>query len=59
MAREDRQELVETIDELKNQIMELTTRLENGAVSLKSLSDVCTFRAADFHAMINDIRQQQ
>ena len=52
MAREDRQEMAETIDKLKNQVMELTTRLENGAVSLKSLSDVCTFRAADFHAMI-------
>ena len=49
----------ETINELKNQVMELTTRLENGAVSLKSISDVCTFRAVDFHAMITDIRQQQ
>ena len=59
MAREDRQEMAETINELKNQVMELTTRLENGAVLLKNLSDVCTFRAADFHAMISDIRQQQ
>ena len=59
MAREDRQELEETIEELKNQITELTTRLENGAMALKSFSDVCTFRAADFHALINDIRQQQ
>ena len=59
MAREDRQEMAETIEELKNQVMELTTKLENSAVSLKSLRDVCTFRATDFHAMINDLRQQQ
>ena len=59
MAREDQLEIAETIEELKNQVMELTTKLENRAVSLKSLSDVCTFRAADFHAMINDLRQQQ
>ena len=59
MAREDRQELEATIDELKNQITELTTKLESGALALKSFSDVCTFRAADFHTLINDIRQQQ
>ena len=45
MAREDRQELEATIDELKNQITELTTKLESGALALKSFSDVCTFRA--------------
>ena len=28
-------------------------------MALKSFSDVCTFRAADFHALINDIQQQQ
>ena len=50
MAREDRQELAETAKELKSQITELTTRLENSAISLKSLSNVCTFRAVDFHA---------
>ena len=59
MGREDRMEMAETIEELKSQVTELTTKLENGAVSLKSLSDVCTFRAADFHAMVNDLRQQQ
>ena len=38
MAREDRQELEATVDELKNQITELTTKLESGALALKSLA---------------------
>ena len=59
IAREDREEMTETINELKNQVLELTNKIETGAASLKSLNDVCTFRAADFHAMISDIRQQQ
>ena len=59
MAREERQELETTVDELKNQITELTTKLENRAMALKSFSDVCTFRAADFHTLINNIQQQQ
>ena len=56
IAREDREEMMETINELKNQVLELTNKIETGAALLKSLSDVCTFRAADFHAMISDIR---
>ena len=51
--------MTETINELKNQVLELTNKIETGAASLKSLSAVCTFRAVDFHAMISDIRQQQ
>ena len=58
IAREDREEMTETINKLKNQVLELTNKIETGAVLLKNLSDVCTFRAADFHAMISDIRQQ-
>ena len=57
IAREDWKEMTETINELKNQVLELTNRIETGAASLKSLSDICTFRTADFHAMISDIRQ--
>ena len=49
LAREERQDLETTVDELKNQISELTTKLESGVLALKSFSDVCTFRAADFH----------
>ena len=48
-----------TIEELNNQVKELTTKLESGALALKSFSDVCTFRAADFHTLINNIKQQQ
>ena len=59
IAKEDREKMTETIDELRSQVLELTSKIETGAASLKSLSDVCTFRAADFHAMISDIRQQQ
>ena len=59
IAREDREEMTETINELKNQVLELTNKIETGAASLKTLNNVCTFRAADFHAMISDIRQQQ
>ena len=55
IAREDREKMTETIDELRSQVLELTNKIETGAASLKSLSDVCTFRAADFHAMISDI----
>ena len=29
------------------------------SLALKSFSDVCTFRAADFHTLINNIQQQQ
>ena len=47
------------IEELTNQVKELTMKLESGAVALKSFGDICTFRAADFHTLINNIQQQQ
>ena len=59
LAREERQALEMTVEELKYQVTELTTKLENGAVALKSFSDVCFFRAADLHTLINNIQQQQ
>ena len=43
IAREDREEMTETINELKNQVLELTNKIETGAASLKTLNDVCTF----------------
>ena len=43
IAREDREEMTETINELKNQVLELTNKIETGAALLKTLNDVCTF----------------
>ena len=59
LAREEREALEMTVEELNNQVKELATKLESGALALKSFSDVCTFRAADFHTLINNIQQQQ
>ena len=59
IVKEGRERMEETIDELRSQILELTNKMETGAASLKTLSDLCTFRAGDFHAMISDIRQHQ
>ena len=44
---------------METTIKELTTRLESGAIALKSFGDICTFRAADFHTLFNNIQQQQ
>ena len=44
LAREEREVMETTIEELNNQVKELTTKLESGALALKSFSDVCTFR---------------
>ena len=59
IVKAGREKMEETIDELRGQVLELTNKMETGAASLKTLSDLCTFRAGDFHAMISDIRQQQ
>ena len=59
LVREEREAMETTIEELNNQVKELTTKLESGALALKSFSNVCTFRAADFHTLINKIQQQQ
>ena len=59
IIKEDRERMEETIDELRSQVLELTNKMETGAESLKTFSDLCTFRAGDFHAMISDIRQHQ
>ena len=59
ILKEGRDRMEDTIDELQSQILELTNKLETGAQSLKTFSDLCTFRAGDFHAMISDLQQHQ
>ena len=46
-AREEKEAMETSIKELTNQVKELTTRLESGAVALKGIGDICTFRAAE------------
>ena len=58
IAKEEREKMAETIDELWGQVLELTNKMETGAASLKTLSDLCTFRAGDFHAMIVDTSEK-
>ena len=38
LAREEREALETTVEELKNQVTELTTKLESGALALKTFS---------------------
>ena len=58
-TREEKEAMETSIKELTSQVKELTTKLESGALALKSIGDICTFRAADFHTLINGIQQQQ
>ena len=58
-TQEESNAMKTSIEELTNQVKELTARLESGAVSLQSIADICTFRAADFRTLLLKVQQQQ
>ena len=46
-ARNERETMKATIEELFEQVKQLTSKLEKGELQLKRLDGICTFRAAD------------
>ena len=58
-VQEENNAMKTSIDELSNQVKKLTAKLESGAASLKSIADICTFRAADFRTLLPEVQQQQ
>ena len=56
--KEDKQTMDRALEETRNQLRELTARIESGEAALKSLGELCTFRASDFHEMISNLQQQ-
>ena len=58
-ARSERETKQATIEELHEQVKQLTSRLEQGELQLKSLDGICTFRAADLRNQFLELQERR
>ena len=58
-ARSEREALRATIEELTEQLKQLTARLDQGELRVKSLEGICTFRAGDLQNWFLDLQEQR
>ena len=58
-VRSERDNLRTTIEELTEQVNQLSTRLEKGETQLKFLDGVCTFRAADLRNQLLELQERR
>ena len=56
-AKNERDTMRTTIEELSKQVKQLSARLEKGELQLKSLDKICTFRAADLRNQLPDLQE--
>ena len=55
-AMRERVELTKKVEELSDQVVELTTRLNQGESRIQSVERACTIRASDFHTQLYRIQ---
>ena len=58
-ARSERKAMRATIEELAEQVKQLTTRLDQGELQVKILEGICTFRAAPLQNQFLDLQERR